>query len=113
MAREFIITEIFDRRWYELGLGDEDLRKLQSHIMTNPNAGDVVVGTGGLIKLRWNLPNTGKSGGMRALYVDFIYHETVILVNCYGKGKKDSLTDKDKAMYKNLIKSIGKGFKNA
>ena len=106
MAREFIITEVFDRNWLELGLSDEDLRKLQNHIMTNPNAGDIMEGTGGLIKLRWNLPNTGKSGGVRALYVDFIYHETIILINCYSKGKKDNLTDKEKAMYKNLIKSI-------
>ena len=112
MAREFITTEIFDRHWCELGLDDESLRKLQSYIMSNPSAGDVMVGTGGLIKLRWNLPNTGKSSGVRVLYVDFIYHETVILVNCYGKGEKDNLTDNEKAMYKNLIKSIGKGLRN-
>ena len=112
MTRKFIVTEVFDKHWLELGLNDEDLRKLQIHIMANPSAGDVMVGTGGLIKLRWNLSNTGKSGGIRVLYVDFIYHETVILINCYGKGEKDNLTDKEKAMYKNLIKSIGKGLKN-
>ena len=111
MAREFIATEVFDRHWHDLGLDDEDLRKLQSHIMINPSAGDIIVGTGGLIKLRWNLPNTGKSGGIRTLYVDFIHHGTVILVNCYGKGEKDSLTDKEKAMYKDFIKGIGKGLK--
>ena len=111
MAREFIVTKVFDNHWHELGLNDDDLRKLQSHILLNPDAGDIIVGTGGLIKLRWNLPSTGKSGGVRALYVDFIYQETVILINCYGKGEKDTLTDKEKAMYKDLIKSIGKGLK--
>ena len=111
MAREFIATEVFDRNWNKLNLDDEDLRKLQSHILLNPGSGDIIVGTGGLIKLRWNLPNTGKSGGARALYVDFIHQETVILVNCYGKGEKDTLTDKEKAMYKDFIKNIGKGLK--
>ena len=112
MSREFIATEVFDRNWVALGLNDEDLRKLQSHIIQNPGVGDIIVGTGGLIKLRWNLPYTGKRGGIRALYIDFIHHETIILINCYGKGEKDSLTDNEKAMYKSIIKDIGKGLKN-
>ena len=34
--------------------------------------------------------------------------ETVILVNCYSKSEKDTLTSKEKAMYKEFIKEIGK-----
>ena len=108
MLKEFIIAQIFDKNWSALGLDDDALRLLQSHILKNPGIGDIISGTGGLIKLRWNLPNTGKSGGIRVLYVDFIYHKTIILVNCYGKSKKDNLTDKEKAMYKEFIKEIGK-----
>jgi hypothetical protein len=108
MAREFIIAQIFDKRWAEMGLSDEMLRQLQNHILQNPGIGDIIKGTGGLVKLRWSLPNTGKSSGIRALYIDFIQQETVILVNCYGKSAKDSLTDAEKAMYKELIKAIGR-----
>jgi len=61
MTRSFIIAPIFDKRWDELGLVDEDLRQLQNFLMKKPNAGDIIQGTGGLTKLRWNLPNTGKS----------------------------------------------------
>jgi hypothetical protein len=106
--REFIIAKIFDKRWDEMDLTDEDLRLLQNHIMLNPDAGDIIQGTGGLTKLRWALPNIGKSGGIRVLYVDFIYHKKIMLVNCYSKSEKDNLTDKEKAMYKELIKEIGK-----
>jgi len=74
--------------------------------LKNPGAGDIIQGTGGLTKLRFSLPNTGKSGGLRVLYVDFIRQETIILVNCYSKSEKDSITDKEKAEYKSLIKSI-------
>ena len=74
--------------------------------MKNPGAGDIIQGTGGLTKLRFSLPNTGKSSGLRVLYVDFIRQETIILVNCYSKSEKDSITDKEKAEYKSLIKSI-------
>jgi len=108
MAREFISTRTFDREWRNLGLDDETLRLLQSYILRNPGAGDIIVGTGGLIKLRWNLPGTGKSGGVRTLFIDFIQQETTILVNCYGKGEKDSLTDAEKAIYKKIINEIKK-----
>ena len=57
------------------------------------------------------LPNTGKSGGIRVLYVDFIRQTTVALVNCYTKKEKDNISDKEKAMYKEFIKGIKKGLR--
>ena len=106
MKRAFVEMPIFTKRWGELGLNDNDLGELQDFIMKNPNAGNIMEGTGGLTKLRWNLPSKGKSGGVRALYVDFTRQEKIILINCYGKSAKDNITDKEKVMYKALIKSI-------
>ena len=107
MKREFIFSAIFDKRWKELGLTDEDLQELEHFIMDNPDAGDVIKGTGGLTKLRWNLPNIGKRGGIRVLYVDFVRQKTVVFVNCYSKKEKENISDNEKAMYKKLIKEIG------
>ena len=106
MKRTFIETSIFTKRWKEHGLSDDDLLELQTYILKNPGAGDIIQGTGGLTKLRFALPNTGKSGGIRVLFVDFIHQEKTILVNCYSKSQQNSLTDKEKAAYKTLIKSI-------
>ena len=111
MTRGFIITQIFDKRWNESGLTDEDLRQLQNHIMQNPGIGDIIQGTGGLIKLRWNLPNKGKRGGVRVLYIDFMHQETVIFVNCYSKSEKENISDNEKTMYKKIINEIGKELK--
>jgi len=108
MAREFIVMQTFDREWANLGLDDEMLRQLQNHVLRTPGVGDIIIGTGGLIKLRWNLPNTGKSSGIRVLYVDFIRQETTIFINCYSKSGKDTLTSKEKAMYKDYITEIKK-----
>ena len=94
MKREFINAQTFDKKWKELGLTDDDLREFQSYLMENPTAGDVIVGTGGLRKVRWNLPNRGKSGGIRNLYIDFMSYNTTFLVNCYSKGEKENITDK-------------------
>ncbi len=102
------MTQIFDQNWNSLHLTDEDLMLLEAYIIKNPETGDVIQGTGGLRKLRWALPNTGKSGGVRVLYVDFTFQETVIFINCYGKNEKENISDKEKAMYKDFIKSIGK-----
>jgi hypothetical protein len=106
IERAFIITSIFDKNWENLNLTDNELQELEIFIMKNPNAGDVIQGTGGLIKLRWNLPNTGKRGGIRVLFVDFVYQEKVILVNCYSKKEKDTVSDKEKNEYKKFIKEI-------
>ena len=107
-TREFIITANFDKQWDKLSLNDEALRQLQNYIILNSGIGDIIEGTGGLVKLRWKLPFTGKSGGIRVLYVDFMRRETVVLVNCYSKSEKDNISDKEKAMYKDLIKEIEK-----
>jgi len=106
MKRTFAETFVFTKSWSDLRLSDVDLQNLQNYILENPDAGDIIQGTGGLTKLRWTLPNKGKSGGIRVLYVDFIRQEKIILINCYGKSEKDSISDKEKAIYKSIIKSI-------
>ena len=48
---------------------DDDLyRQLQNFLIEQPDAGDLIEGTGGLRKVRWKLPGTGKRGGVRVIY---------------------------------------------
>jgi len=51
-------------------LGDDDYRALQLHLARNPEAGDVIPGTGGFRKLRWadRRRGKGKRGGLRVIY---------------------------------------------
>ena len=113
MTREFISTKVFDKRWDELGLTDDDLQKLEIYLLQNPGAGDIIKGTGGAIKLRWILPGTGKSGGTRVIYVDFIKMEHVHFITCYQKSKKDNLSDSEKAIIKDAIKLIARERKDS
>lgn len=50
-------------------LGDDDYRELQRELMTNPEAGDVIRGTGGLRKVRFGDKRRGKGkrGGLRVI----------------------------------------------
>ncbi|MCL2377804.1 MAG: type II toxin-antitoxin system RelE/ParE family toxin [Defluviitaleaceae bacterium] len=49
-----------------------------------------------------------QSGGVRVLHVDFVHQKKIVLLNCYGKSVKDSLSDKEKAAFKELVMQIGK-----
>jgi len=106
MIREFISTSVFDRRWDNLSLTDDDLRELQNFIMKNPSAGDVIVGAGGAMKVRYALPGRGKSSGARVIYVDITHKSKVYFLLCYGKHEQDDLTDSQKKQLEILIKAL-------
>jgi hypothetical protein len=62
----------------------------------NPEAGDVIQGTGGLRKLRWKREGKGKRGGARIIYY---YHNTTMplaLVYAYAKSAQEDLTPYEK-----------------
>jgi len=107
MKREFIFSAIFDKRWKELGLTDSDLQELEKFIMDNPEAGDVIKGTGGAIKLRFALPtNKGKSGGARIIYADIKNNAHTHLLLCYAKSKQEDLNGEQKRQIKSLVKTL-------
>jgi len=89
-----------------LNFNDDDLLDLQLFIMNNPNAGDVIVGTGGAIKLRHALHGKGKSGGVRVIYTDIPHKSRAYLLLCYGKSEQDDLTSTQKKQLEVLIKII-------
>jgi len=109
MQRTFTETTAFTKRWHDMGLTDDDLLELQRVLMRNPDIGDVIQGTGGARKLRFALPDTGKSGGARVIYVDIVVEEQTHLLLCYPKGKQDNLTEKQKKILKSYIATIKKG----
>jgi len=51
--RTFKYLAGFVREWDRLGLEDDDLNELEQLILTDPDAGALVSGTGGLRKLRF------------------------------------------------------------
>ena len=52
MKRTFIMTPVFDNSWAAMGLDDADLVDLQNTLLVDPEAGDVIPGTGGARKIR-------------------------------------------------------------
>jgi len=103
VKREFIETPSFTKRWFALGFNDDDLAELQQFLIKNPNAGDMMVGTGGLRKLRFAFEDKGKSGSARVCYVDFATFEKNYLLQVFSKDEKPNLTAAEKNEVKRII----------
>lgn len=91
-------------------LGDEDFRVLQQFLAHDPEAGDIVPGTGGFRKLRWTVPRRrkGKRGGLRVIYYYFATESRIWLVTLYGKGEVADLSPNEKRKLKAAIDEEGR-----
>jgi phage-related protein len=91
---KFIELPGFTRAWLALDLGDDDLLALQSAILEGPSRHPVVSGTGGLRKIRFARPGSGrgKSASYRVCYACFLDTGVVVLAMMYGKGEQADLT---------------------
>lgn len=108
MTREFVYTAPFQRSWKAMGLDDNDQKLLEEALLKNPQAGDVIEGTGGARKMRIQLEGRGKSGGGRIIYVDVFEKEKLYLLLAYPKNVQDNLTPEQKKMIQKLIETIKK-----
>lgn len=106
MTRSFVNLSMFDKKWEEMGLDDDDLLRLQNELLNFPQKGDVIRGTGGLRKMRFKVGDKGKRGGVRVCYVDFVVCERIYLVTAYPKSNKENLTDEERASIAKMIDAL-------
>ncbi|MCC8152345.1 MAG: type II toxin-antitoxin system RelE/ParE family toxin [Lachnospiraceae bacterium] len=106
LARTFILTDEFSKRWEKLGLTDDDQLRLKLEILNDPEIGKVIPGNGKLRKMRFAFKNRGKSGSTRVCYVDFVVQETIYLITVYAKNEKDNLTQEERNTIKKMIQAL-------
>jgi len=75
-------------------------KNFKNYLVDNPNGGDIIKGSGGLRKLRWKLPNSGKSGGLRNIYYHYEDKHQIYMIYVYSKSKVSDLTPKQIALLK-------------
>ena len=63
----FIETRLFTRLVLDY-MTDDEYSGLQRALMSDPEAGPVIPGSGGVRKVRWAAPGRGKRGGYRVIY---------------------------------------------
>lgn len=82
-------TPVFARYAAEVWSDAERLEFI-SFIAANPEAGDVIRGSGGCRKVRWSRPGSGKRGGTRVIYF-LAADDAIWLLIVYAKAKFDNL----------------------
>ncbi len=70
---------------------EEERNAFISYIAANPEAGDVVPGSGGVRKVRWGYAGHGKRGGVRVLYFNRLSHGEIWLLLIYGKCATENI----------------------
>lgn len=100
---EFIELKSFERSFKRAGLTDDDMMKLQSEIIENPEVGDIEEGVRGLRKFRIpTTKNRGKSAGARIHFI--ILHDICYLISFIPKNVAGNLT---KAERNEIAKLVG------
>ena len=87
----FIETPIFTAA-LRRALDDSAYRALQLALVLRPEQGPVLVGSGGLRKLRWGTAGRGKRGGVRVIYYWDAPSETFFMLYLYAKNVQGDLT---------------------
>ena len=103
-------TPAFVRRAEKLLSGDEH-DDLIVYLATHPLAGDEIVGTGGVRKVRFGAKGRGKSGGVRVIYYFYDQEMPIYALLIYGKNERADLTSEQRkaaASFAAAIKSSRK-----
>ena len=96
-------------------LDDLAFAGLQSFLMQNPTAGDIVPGIGGLRKLRVADARRGKGrrGGIRVIYYWWVAGRQFWLFTLYDKNEMADLPPRQAREFKAMIKAELKARKTA
>ena len=84
-------TETFIRQ-IDAQLSTASREELIGFLAFNPEAGQVIPGTGGLRKVRWAVAGTGKRGGLRVIYYFHSERMPLFLLMAYAKSRKTNLS---------------------
>ena len=94
-------TSLFVRQ-AEAVWNDDERAEFVTFIAANPEAGDVIAGTGGVRKVRWSRPGTGKRGGVRVVYFYHDANRPLYLLMVYAKARQEDLSPDEKRSVREL-----------
>lgn len=82
-------------------------------IAANPEAGDLMPGTGGYRKLRFARRGMGKRGGARVVYLYGGLDLPIFLITVYAKSEKGNLSKAERNALAKMAKSFFADYKEA
>lgn len=101
-----IETEAYLRAAKDAGMADEERTAAVDLVAANPEAGDLLQGTGGVRKARLAGRGKGKSGGYRIVWYYGGGDIPVFLLTVFGKGEKANLTQGERNALRSLTATL-------
>ena len=101
-----IETQAYLRAAKDAGMADEERNAAVDLVATNPEAGDLLQGTGGVRKARLAGKGKGKSGGYRIVWYYGGGDIPVFLLTVFGKGEKANLTQGERNALRSLTATL-------
>ncbi|MBN1936832.1 MAG: type II toxin-antitoxin system RelE/ParE family toxin [Anaerolineae bacterium] len=86
-----IETSVFTRQVQRL-LSDGEYQQLQVALVERPDQGAIIVGSGGIRKMRWAGQGRGKRGGVRVIYYWASAQDQLLMLFIYTKGEQQDLS---------------------
>ena len=87
----FIETKLFTRLVQEY-LSDDEYSILQQALLSDPEAGAIIPGSGGVRKLRWGVTGRGKRGGIRVIYFLRTRQGQIWMLTLYAKNVAENIS---------------------
>jgi hypothetical protein len=90
---------------------DPERLELIGFLAANPEAGELMAGTGGGRKLRWKAAGRGKRGGVRVVY--YYHNESLplFLISVFAKNEKANLTKAEQNEMRALLPRLAAGYR--
>lgn len=85
---------------------EADRERIVRTIAADPEAGDLMPGTGGYRKLRFARPGMGKRGGARIVYLYGGEDLPIFLITVYAKAEKGNLSKAEQNALAKMAKSF-------
>ena len=84
-------SPLFQKLW-PLYWSEEERGEFAAYLAMDPRVGVVIRESGGLRKVRWVRPGSGKSGGVRVIYFTCSEAGEVMLLTMFAKGNTGNIS---------------------
>jgi hypothetical protein len=101
----FIETTRFTDLIHDL-VSDDDYAAFQQELTGDPESGDLMVGCGGVRKIRMSLAGSGKRSGARVCYLYLRHKGVIYLLYVFTKGDADNLSAEGRRAIRTLAQHI-------
>jgi hypothetical protein len=108
MRRVFVYAAMIQSRLAEFSDSDAKAGEIENVILNNPEAGDIVPGTGGVRKFRLadESRGKGKRGGIRVLFLDLSHVEKSHVLFLLKKGESEDIRPDEKKLIRELVATL-------